>query len=113
MIYLVYSEIDRYDHPYQIILSILNYQSFVIHIINLLGAVYFISINLFLILISKLVSLTSATVRTLNMFIRLDVMLIPAIRKKFSIIAKGFKYRCIAQRFYLKCRESIAASLRE
>ena len=46
---------------------------------NLLGALYLISINLFLILISKLVSLTLELARTLNMFIRLQVMLLRAI----------------------------------
>ena len=56
----------------------LKYQSFAINIINLLGALYFISINLFLILISKLVPLTPKTVRTLNMFIRPHVMLLRA-----------------------------------
>ena len=38
-----------------------------------------ISINLFLILISKLVPLTLELARTLNMFIRLQVMLLRAI----------------------------------
>ena len=50
-----------------------------VHIINLLGALYLISINLFLILISKLVPLTLELARTLNMFIRLQVMLLRAI----------------------------------
>ena len=54
-----------------------NYE--VINIINPLGALYLISINLFLILISKLVTLTSVTARTLNMFIRLRIMLLRAI----------------------------------
>ena len=58
---------------------IMKYQSFVINIINLLGALYLISINLILILISKLVTLTPETARTLNMFIRLRVMLLRAI----------------------------------
>ena len=49
------------------------------YIINLLGALYLISINLFLILISKLVTLTPETARTLDMFIRLRVMLLRAI----------------------------------
>ena len=44
-----------------------------------LGALYLISIKLFLILISKLVTLTPETARTLNMFIRLRVMLLRAI----------------------------------
>ena len=79
MIYLVHSEINRYNQPFLIILRIVKYQSFVINIINLLGAVYLISIKLFLILISKLVPLTPETVRTLNMFIRLRVMLLHAI----------------------------------
>ena len=75
LIYRVFSEINRYNHPYQIISRIMKYQSFVINIINLLGALYLISINLFLILISKLVTLTPETARTLNMFIRLRVLL--------------------------------------
>ena len=50
---------NQYNHPYQIISRIVKYQSFVINIINLLGAL--ISINVFLILISKLVPLTSET----------------------------------------------------
>ena len=73
------SEINRYNHPYQIISSLMKYQSFVINIINLLGVLYVISINLFLILISKLITLTPQTARTLNMFIRLQVMLLRAI----------------------------------
>ena len=56
-----------------------EYQSFVMNIINLLGALYLISINLFLTLISKLVPLTLELARTLNMFIRLQVMLLRAI----------------------------------
>ena len=79
LIYRVFSEINRYNHPYQIISRMMKYQSFVINIINLLGALYLISINLFLILISKLVTLTPETARTLNMFIRLRVMLLRAI----------------------------------
>ena len=79
LIYRVFLEINRYNHPYQIISRIMKYQSFVINIINLLGALYLISINLFLILISKLVTLTPETARTLNMFIRLGVMLLRAI----------------------------------
>ena len=74
LIYLVHSEINRYNQLYQIISRILKYQSFVINIINLLGVLYLISIKLFLTLISKLVPLTPKTVRTLNMFIRLRVM---------------------------------------
>ena len=62
-----------------VISRIVKYQSFVINIINLLGALYLISINLFLILISKLVPLTPELARTLNMFIRLWVMLLRAI----------------------------------
>ena len=68
-----------YNHPYQIISRIMKYRSFVINIINLLGALYLISINLFLILISKLVTLTPETARALNMFIRLRVTLLRAI----------------------------------
>ena len=63
----------------QIISRTVKYQSFVINIINQLGALYLISINLFLILISKLVPLTLELARTLNMFIRLQVMLLRAI----------------------------------
>ena len=47
LIYRVFSEINRYNHPYQIISRIMKYQSFVINIINLLGALYLISINFF------------------------------------------------------------------
>ena len=79
LIYRAFSEIYRYNHPYQIISRTVKYQSLVINIINLLGALYLISINLFLILISKLVPLTLELARTLNMFIRLQVMLLRAI----------------------------------
>ena len=48
MIYLVHSEINRYSQSYLIISRIVKYQSFVINIINLLGALYLISIKLFL-----------------------------------------------------------------
>ena len=51
---------------------------FVINIITLLGALYLISIHLFLILISKLVPLTPELAMTLNMFIRLRVMFLRA-----------------------------------
>ena len=79
LIYRAFSEISRYNHPYQIISRTVQYQSFVINIINLSGALYLISINLFLILISKLIPLTLDLARTLNMFIRLQVMLLRAI----------------------------------
>ena len=79
LIYRAFLEINRYNYPYQIISRIVKYQSFVINIINLLGALYLISINLFLILISKLVPLTPKPARTLNMLIRLRVMLLRAI----------------------------------
>ena len=79
LIYRAFSEINRYNHPYQIISRTVKYQSFVINIIDLLGALYLISINLFLVLISKLVPLTLEFARTLNMFIRLLVMLLRAI----------------------------------
>ena len=85
MIYRAFSDINRYTHPFQIISRIVKYQAFVINIINLLGALYLISINLFLILISKLVPLTPATARTLNVFIQLRVMLLRAISKSFLI----------------------------
>ena len=71
------SEINRYNHPFQTISRIVKYQSFVVNIINLLGALYLISEHLCL--ISKLVLLTLETARTLNMFIRLRVMLLRAI----------------------------------
>ena len=73
MIYLVFSEINRYNQPYLIISRIVKYQSFVTNIINLLGTLYLISIKLFLVLISKLVPLTPDPVRTLNIFIRVRV----------------------------------------
>ena len=69
--YPVHSEIHRYNQPYQSISRIVMYQSFVINIINLLGALYLISIKLCLILISKFVPLTPETVRILNMVVRL------------------------------------------
>ena len=59
LIYLVHSEIIRYNQPYLIISRTVRYQSSVKNIMNTLGALYFISIKLFLILISKLVPLTS------------------------------------------------------
>ena len=74
-----FSEINRYNHPYRIISRTMKYQSFIINIISLLGALYLISINLFLIFISKLVPLTLELARTLNMFIPLQVMLSRAI----------------------------------
>ena len=100
----------------QIISKIVKYQSFVINIITLSGALYLISIKLFLILISKRVPLAPETVRTLNMFIRLRVMLLRAILKSLrirSIIAEGPKYRLPAKINFQKCRENIAASLNE
>ena len=78
LIYLVHSETNRYNQSYQIISRIVKYKSFVINIINLLGALYLISIKSFLILISKLVPLTPETARTLNMFIQLRVMVLRA-----------------------------------
>ena len=95
----------------------MKYQSFVINIMNLLGALYLISINLFLILISKLVPLNPENARTLNMFIRLRVMsgnlrIISDSRIRW-IIAKGPKYRFPVQIDFQKCREKIAASLNE
>ena len=65
-------------------ISISNYfkgstNHFFINIINLLGALYLSSINLFLTLISKLVPLTPETARTLHTFIRLRVMFLRAI----------------------------------
>ena len=117
MIYLVYSEINRYDQPYLIISRIVKYQSFVINIINLLGALYLISIKLFLILISKLVALTPETVRTIDMFIRMRVITgnLKIISDSWirSIISKGRKYRFPAKIDFLRCREKITASLNE
>ena len=75
----IFHNATRYNHPYQIVSRTVKYQSFVINIINLLGALYLISINLFLILISKLVPLTLELARTLNIFIRLQVKLLRAI----------------------------------
>ena len=43
MIYRAFSEINRYNNPYQIISRTVKYQSFVINIINILGALYLIS----------------------------------------------------------------------
>ena len=63
----------------------MKYQLFVINIINLLGALYLISISLLLILISKLVPLTPETVKTLNMFIRLRDMVL-MIGMLFSLL---------------------------
>ena len=74
---------------------------FVKNIINLLGALYLISINFFLILISKLVTLTSETARTLILsmltsaashVITGNLRIISDSRIR-SIIAKGPKYR--------------------
>ena len=56
-----------------------NYEVPIICYKYLLGALCLISINLFLILKSKLVTMTPETARTLNMFIRLWVMLLRAI----------------------------------
>ena len=67
LIYLVQSVINRNNQSYLIISRIVKYQSFVINVINLLGALYLISLKLFLFLISKFVPLTPETVRTLNM----------------------------------------------
>ena len=75
----IFRDINRHNHPYQIISRTVKYQSFVINIINLLKALYLISVNSFLILISKLVPLTLELARTLNMFIWLQVMLLRAI----------------------------------
>ena len=44
LIYLVHSEINRYNQPYLIISRIVKSLSFVINIINLLEALYLISI---------------------------------------------------------------------
>ena len=117
MIYRAFSEINRYNHPYQIISRAVKYQSFVINIIILLGALYLISINLFLILISKLVSLTLELVRPLNMFIRqlTGNLKISSDSRIRSIIAKSPKYWCPVQKdfHFQNCREKIAGSLNE
>ena len=92
----------------------MKYQSFVINIKNLFGALSLISINLFLILISKLINLTPETARTLNMFIRLRAYLrIISDSRIRSIIAKGPKYKFPVRIDFQKCREKIAASLNE
>ena len=71
---------------------------------------------MFLILISKLVPLTSETVRTLNMLMQLrssgDLKIISDSRIR-SIIAKGSQYRFSAKKDFQKCCENIAASLNE
>ena len=89
-------------------------------IINLLKALYLISINLLLILISKFVPLPPETVRTLNMFIWLgaghvitDNLQIICDSRIHSIIAKGPKYRFPAQIDFQKYGEKIAAPLNE
>ena len=79
-IYLVQSEITRNNQPYQLTSRMVMYQPFVINIINRLGALCLVSIKLFLILISKPEPLTPEPARTLNMFIRLRVMLLRAVR---------------------------------
>ena len=118
MIYLVYSKINRYNQPYQLISRIMKYQPFVINIINLLEALYLISIKLFLILISKLVPLTqnckdskyvylaAVNVITGNLKIMSD-------SRTRSIIANGPKYRFPAKKDFQKCREKNAASFNE
>ena len=97
----------------------MKYQSFVINMINLVGALYLISINLFLILISKLVTLTPETARTLKYIylaaghvITSNLRIISDSRIR-SIIAKGPKYRVPVHIDFQKCREKIAASLNE
>ena len=77
----------------------MKYQLFVINIINLLGALYLISINLFLILISKLVTLTPETAKTVSILtsaasqvITGNLRIISDSRIR-SIIAEGPKYR--------------------
>ena len=87
---------------YQIISRIVKYQLFVINIINLLGALYLISINLLLVLISKLVPLTPETARILNMctghVITGNLKIISDSRIR-SIIAKGLKKFSYTNRF--------------
>ena len=68
LIYLTYSEINRYSHAYQIILRIVKYQSYGMIIINLLGAPYLIPISLFVIIKSNLVLLTPETAKTVHIF---------------------------------------------
>ena len=77
--------------------------------INILGALYLISINLFLILISKLVPLTPETARILNVYppaghvITGNLKIISDSRIR-STIARGPKYRFPVQIDFQKCR---------
>ena len=119
MIYRAFSEINRHNYPYQMTSRIVKYQLFVINIKNLLGALYLISINLFLILTSKLVSLTRETARTLNTFFSAAGHVITGNLKVISdsrirsVIAKGPVYRFPMQIDFQKCRDKIASSLNE
>ena len=94
MIDRAFSEINRYNHPFQIISRIVKYQSFVINIIKLLGALYLISINMFLILISKLVPLAPETARTKYVY--------PAaghvITGNLKIISDSRIFKCVAKK---------------
>ena len=65
----VQSSIPNYFKNYEVSIICYKYN-------KPIRALYLISINLFLILISKLVTLTPETARTLSMFIRLRVMLL-------------------------------------
>ena len=116
MIYLVHLEMSRYNKPYQIISKIVKYQSFVINILNLLGALYLMSIKLFLILISKLVPLTPETVRTLNYvypaachIITCNLKIIFDSRTR-SMITRGPKYRFPAKIDFQKCCKNYCIS---
>ena len=69
----VQSSIPNYFKNYEVPILCYKYNK------PIRGAIYIILINLFLILLSKLVTLTPETARTVNMFIRLRVMLLRAI----------------------------------
>ena len=108
MINRAFSEINRYNYPYQIVLRVVKHQSFVIHIISLLGGLCLFSINLFLVLISKLVPLTPETavghVITGNLKIISDSRIL-------SFIAKGHKYMFPVQIDFQKIFKSVSKKL--
>ena len=74
----------------------MKYQSFAINIINLLGALYLISIKSFLILISKLVPDSKYVYPAAGYVITGNLKIISDSRIR-SIIAKGPKYRFLVQ----------------
>ena len=108
----MHSEINQYNQPYQFISRIVKYQSFVINIINLLGALYLISVKLFLILISELVPLTPDTKDSKYVYpvaghvITGNLRIISDSRIR-SIIAKGPKYSFVAKINFQKSREKL------